>query len=237
LIATYEKEIKKLERSGDQQQMLEALRGEKKQARLDYIEKHSQAAFDACFDGVSRISSIVGAMREFAHPGESTKAAAGLHQALTATLTICRNEYSSVADVETDFADIPPVVCHIGDLKQVFLNLIVNAAHAIADAVEKRGSRGKIRVRTSTQGDQVRIAIEDTGIGIPRAVRERVFDPFFTTKDVGKGSGQGLAVARNVVVDQHGGSLTFESEEGKGTTFMVSLPIKPPDHAPIAPTG
>ncbi len=117
------------------------------------------------------------------------------------------------------------MVCHIGDLNQVFLNLIVNAAHAVSDVVAKGGGRGRIRVRTAHAGQDVCIDIADTGSGIPANIRERIFEPFFTTKEVGRGSGQGLAIARSIVVDKHGGSLTFESEVNHGTTFSIRLPV------------
>jgi signal transduction histidine kinase len=117
------------------------------------------------------------------------------------------------------------VFCYVGDLNQVFLNLIVNAAHAIADVVGTRGCKGTIRVRTLMDGSMVRIDIADTGSGIPEPIRHRIFDPFFTTKEVGKGTGQGLAIARSTVVTKHLGSLTFETEVGKGTTFTIRLPI------------
>jgi signal transduction histidine kinase len=164
-------------------------------------------------------------MKEFSHPDNNEKAPADLNAAIANTLTIARNEYKYVADVETDFADLPPIRCHIGALNQVFLNLLVNAAHAIGDATEKRGKRGVIRVRTRLEPEHVRIEIEDTGSGIPEAVRGRIFEPFFTTKEVGKGTGQGLTLAHGIVVKRHNGTLTFESEEGKGTTFFVRLPL------------
>jgi signal transduction histidine kinase len=154
-------------------------------------------------------------------------AAADLNRALASTLTVARNELKFVADVETEFGDLPPVVCNIGDLNQVFLNLLVNAAHAIGDKEKSSGQRGEIRVRTAFEGDAVLISIADTGCGIPEAIRARIFDPFFTTKEVGRGTGQGLAIARSVVVDRHKGSLTFESEVGRGTTFYIRLPANP----------
>ena len=117
------------------------------------------------------------------------------------------------------------MLCHVDDLNQVFLNLLVNAAHAIADRLVPDGPKGRITVRTEHEGPAVRIEIEDTGCGIPEAIRERVFEPFFTTKEVGRGTGQGLAIAQSIVVDKHGGTLTFESEVGRGTTFTIRLPI------------
>jgi signal transduction histidine kinase len=164
-------------------------------------------------------------MKEFAHPDQREKSPSDLNKALQTTLTIARNEYKYVAEAEVDFGELPMVMCHISDLNQVFLNLLVNAAHAISDVKENDGDKGIIRARTRQCGNDVRIEISDTGCGIPEEIQGRVFDPFFTTKEVGRGSGQGLAIARSIVVDKHGGSLTFESEVGKGTTFIVLLPI------------
>ena len=115
-------------------------------------------------------------------------------------------------------------MCDGGDINQVFLNLVVNAAHAIEDATAE-GERGVIGLRTSVDGDHVRISVADTGSGIPSAVAGRIYDPFFTTKDVGRGTGQGLAIARRIVVERHGGTLSFETEQGRGTTFHVRLPV------------
>jgi signal transduction histidine kinase len=116
------------------------------------------------------------------------------------------------------------VYCHVGDLNQVFLNLIVNAAHAIAARPDASTTRGRIRVTSRPEADGVRIDVADSGTGIDEAIRDRIFEPFFTTKDVGTGSGQGLAIARSIVVERHGGTLTFETVPGTGTTFTVWLP-------------
>jgi signal transduction histidine kinase len=188
-------------------------------------------SFESCQDGISRISTIVRAMKEFAHPDQRDKAAADLNQALQTTLVVARSEYKDVAEVTTDFGDLPPVLCHVGGLNQVFLNIIVNAAHAVGDVVGQGGSKGTIRITTLRESNLVHIDIADTGSGIPESIRHRIFDPFFTTKAVGKGSGQGLAIARDIVVTKHHGSLTFETEVGKGTTFTIRLPI---DGAPSA---
>jgi two-component system, NtrC family, sensor kinase len=134
-----------------------------------------------------------------------------------------------------DLGELPPVRCQLGDLTQVFLNLLINAAHAIGDVVKDTGSKGKIRVATRTDGDFVEISITDSGSGISEGVRSKIFDPFFTTKEVGKGTGQGLALARAVVVDKHGGTLTFETELGKGTSFRIRLPLATEDTAELAP--
>jgi two-component system, NtrC family, sensor kinase len=119
------------------------------------------------------------------------------------------------------------VVCNIGDLNQVFLNLLVNAAHAIDESTKGTGQKGQIHVRTVAEGSTVLVTVSDTGCGIPEANRTKVFDPFFTTKEVGRGTGQGLAIARAVVADRHKGALSFESVVGKGTTFYVRLPVDP----------
>ena len=148
-----------------------------------------------------------------------------LNGAIETTLTVAGNEFKYVADVETDFGDLPPVTCHAGDVNQAILNIIVNASHAIGDVVKDTGDRGRIVVRTRQEEDSVVVRISDSGGGIPVEVRDRIFDPFFTTKEVGKGTGQGLAIARSVVVEKHGGEIGFESEIGKGTTFVIRLPI------------
>jgi signal transduction histidine kinase len=190
-----------------------------------YVEENAPAAFEGALDGIARISTIVAAMKEFSHPDQREKSRADLNRALQITLTVARNEFKSVAEVETDLGEIPMVMCHLGDINQVLLNLFVNAAHAIAGVVGISGNKGRIRVSTRQEGSTVRVEISDTGCGIPESIRERIFEPFFTTKEVGRGTGQGLAIARSVVVDKHGGSLTFESEIGKGTTFTIALPI------------
>jgi len=192
-----------------------------------FLLKEVPRAIAQTLEGVDRVATIVRAMKEFAHPEGKEMAAADLNRALQSTLTVARNELKYVADVETDFGDLPLVVCNIGDLNQVFLNLLVNAAHAIGETVKGTAQKGKIRVRTLTEDSMVLIAISDTGCGIPEADRTKIFDPFFTTKEVGRGTGQGLAISRSVVVDRHKGTLTFESEEGKGTTFYVRLPVGP----------
>jgi signal transduction histidine kinase len=202
---------------------------------LNYVLENAPAAFDRALDGLGRISAIVGAMKEFAHPDTKEQTAADLNRALQATLTIAHDEYKYVADLETELAELPPVMCHLGDINQVFLNLVVNAAHAIAEVVGTTGQKGVIRVVTRRDGPMVRIDIADTGCGIPEAIRGRIFDPFFTTKPVGRGTGQGLPIARSIVVDKHCGTLTFSTAVGRGTTFTVSLPIDGRSVAPVAP--
>jgi signal transduction histidine kinase len=210
-----------LEHEALRRQMAEAA----KAVDLEFIQENAPDAFARAVEGLERIAAIVSAMKQFAHPDEREKSPADLNRAILATLTVARAEYKDVADVETELGELPLVRCYLGDLNQVFLNLLVNAAHAISDVVAKTGGRGRICVLTKREGDEVRIDIADTGCGIPEAIRLRVFDPFFTTKEVGHGTGQGLAIAHSITVDKHGGALTFESEVGKGTTFTLRIPI------------
>ena len=200
---------------------LDAVRAAEQAADLEYATEALPRAFDAIGEGVSRVATLVRAMKEFGHPDRGERTVADLNRALRNTLTIVASEVKHVADVEIDLQDIPHVRCALGELNQVFLNLIVNAAHAITDA--KRG-RGTIRVSSRSAQEHVTISISDTGTGIPEAVGQKVFEPFFTTKEVGRGTGQGLAIARMVAV-KHGGTLTFDTELGKGSTFHIRLPI------------
>jgi len=203
-------------------------------ADLDYILENAPVALDRARDGLGRVAAIVRSMKEFAHPDRKEMAQVDINQAIKSTLVIATNEYKYVAEVDTDFAEIPAVNCYAGEINQVVLNLIVNAAHAIGDVVSGTSAKGRIKVSTRVLDDQVEIAIADTGKGIPVEVRSRIFDPFFTTKEVGKGTGQGLAIARTVVVEKHGGTLHFETELGKGTTFYIRLPINGPGNASAA---
>jgi signal transduction histidine kinase len=208
-------------------EVMSAVEASVQKADLDYISREIPLAVQQSLQGVSHVSRIVSAMKEFSHPGSVEKMAVDLNHAIEMTVTVARNEWKYVAEVVTDFAPgLPPVQCLPGEFNQVILNLIVNAAHAIGDVVEpKEGEKGTIRISTRLDGDWVEIRISDTGTGIPEAIRHRIFDPFFTTKGVGKGTGQGLAIARSVVVDKHGGTVAFESEMGRGTTFIIRLPL------------
>jgi PAS domain S-box-containing protein len=201
------------------------IKRDEEQADLDYLRGNIPTSIASTLDGVGRVAKIVQSMKAFAHPDREEKDFADLNLALGNTLIVATNELKYVATVETEFGDLPLVSCFLSDLNQVFLNLLVNAAHAIGDVVGKSGQRGVIRVRTYREKDRAVVAISDTGTGIPANVQGRIFDPFFTTKEVGKGTGQGLALARSVVVEEHGGTLTFATEMGKGTTFFIHLPV------------
>jgi PAS domain S-box-containing protein len=194
-------------------------------ADLEYLRERVPGAFQRGADGVTRIAAIVRAMRDFAHPPTLEKAPVNVLATLNDTLIVAMNAYKYIAEVTTDYEELPSVMANGGELSQVFLNLVVNAAHAIESVVGESGARGAISLSARREGEHVRISIGDTGGGIPDDVAARVFDPFFTTKDVGRGTGQGLAIARTMVVERHGGTLTFETEPGRGTTFHVQLPI------------
>ena len=192
---------------------------------LDEIPK----ATSESMDGISRVSHIVKAMREFSHLDIQEKETIDINQAIESTIIIARNEWKYVAEVETDLdPDLPFVSCHKGEFNQVILNLILNAIHAIEDVIMNSSEKkGLIRISTSQDGDWVIVKVNDSGPGIPKEIRNKIFDPFFTTKEVGKGTGQGLAICYDVVVKRHGGTITFETEMGKGTTFIIRIPINP----------
>ena len=165
-------------------------------------------------------------MKEFSHPGKNEKTSIDLNKAIESTTTVARNEWKYVADMVTRFdPELPFVPCLPGEFNQVILNMIINATHAIAERGNGPAGKGTITISTHAQGQFAEIRISDTGAGIPENIRTKIFDPFFTTKEVGKGTGQGLAISRSVIVDKHGGSIHFETEVGQGTTFIIKLPL------------
>ena len=197
------------------------------EADLDYLWEEIPKTFEQSLEGVRRVEKIVRAMKDFSHPGDEEKTPTNLNKLLETTITVCRNEWKYVAEMETHFAaDLPLVACFAADLGQVFLNIIVNGAHAIDEFSEggKKGL-GKITITTEQMEDRVRIRIEDTGGGIPEHIQDRVFEPFFTTKKIGKGTGQGLAISWRVIVDKHLGSLSFTTQKDRGTAFLIELPL------------
>lgn len=197
-------------------------------ADLEYLFQEIPKALREALDGVKRVANIVLAMKEFAHPGGAAKQAVDLNRAVQNAVTVARNEWKYVADVDLNLdASAPKVTCFPDDMNQVILNLIVNAAHAIAEKVGPDSkSRGTITISTRLCGDWFELRVADTGTGIPEAIRSRIFDPFFTTKPVGKGTGQGLAIVHAVVVQKHGGTIQVESEVGRGSEFIVRIPCR-----------
>jgi PAS domain S-box-containing protein len=191
---------------------------------LDYLRIEVPKAFTRTFDGVERVTNIVKAMKEFAHPDANEQNPVDLRHALETTLLVASNEYKYVAKVRTEFGVLPEVVCNVGELNQVFLNLIVNAAHAIKDA-GKDIDAGEIKIFLGAEGEEAVIRVSDNGCGVPPENLSKLYDPFFTTKEVGRGTGQGLAISHSIVVDKHGGEISVASELGVGTQFTVRLPI------------
>ncbi|MBU3983225.1 MAG: response regulator [Proteobacteria bacterium] len=197
-------------------------------ADWDYLSTELPSAIGQSRDGIKRVTSIVRAMKEFSHPGSREKVSANLNAIIQTTITMATNEWKYVAEVKTDFdPNLPPVECLSDELGQVILNMIVNAAHAIAERLgaNPEGQKGTITIATTQNEKWAELRISDTGAGIPKKIRGRVFDPFFTTKQVGKGTGQGLAIVHDVITEKHQGTITLKSEVGVGTTFIIRLPM------------
>jgi len=194
---------------------------------LDFLMEEIPESIEEAQDGINRVVRIISAMKDFSHPGTGKKVATDLNRALDSTITVARNEWKYVAEMVTDFdPDLPMVSCLPDQLNQVMLNLIINSAHAIEETgASAPDNAGRITISTRQDNNWIEIRVSDTGPGIPDEIRNQIFDPFFTTKMVGKGTGQGLAIAHDVVVNKHGGIIDFITEPGKGTTFIIRLPL------------
>ncbi|MGQ9810137.1 MAG: sensor histidine kinase, partial [bacterium] len=195
---------------------------------IDFVAEEIPKAIEQILEGVDRVTKIVKAMKDFSHPDEREPVLFDINKAIESTTTIARNEWKYVADCELDLdSSIPPVPGYPGQFNQAILNIVVNAAHAIAEVVgDGKAGKGKINITSRRDGNWAEVRISDTGCGIKPEIRDRIFDPFFTTKEVGRGTGQGLTIAHSVIVEKHNGSITFESEVGKGTTFIIRLPLR-----------
>ena len=206
-----------------------------KQIDAPYLYAEIPDAIQQSLEGLERVATIVRAMKDFSHPGSEEKVAIDLNKAISSTITVARNEWKYVAELVMDLdPHLPVVPCLAGDINQVILNIVVNAAHAIREVVEEgAATKGMITIQTRHVSPWAEIRIRDTGPGIPDHVRSKIFDPFFTTKEVGRGTGQGLAIAHAVVVEKHGGTITFDTAMGQGTTFIIKLPT---DLAPLPVT-
>lgn len=226
LAHSYQSLLQECEQTG-MTAIVEKRRASEEKADLPYLEKELPTAITQSQDGLDRVAGIVRAMKAFAHYNRE-KELADINKAIENTLTVSRNEWKYVAEVKMDFdLSLPSVNCYITDINQAVINLVVNAAHAIADVLgDEPDHKGVITVTTQLRDNTVVIKVGDTGKGIPEAIRDKIFLPFFTTKPVGKGSGQGLAIAYRSIVEKHGGKLDFESEVGKGTTFVMEIPFE-----------
>ncbi len=202
---------------------------------LAFLENEIPAAITQSLEGLGQVVEITRAMKDFSlMTGEDDKTETDLNQLIAKTVVVTRNEWKYVAEVGTDLDEsLPLVPCYPSDLKEVLVNLIVNAAQAIGEAkAEGRTGKGRIRISTRSEPEKVVISVADDGAGIARAIRNRVFEPFFTTKTGGKGTGLGLAIVHSLIAKRHGGDVSFESEPGRGTTFTLRLPLVPsPEHA------
>ncbi|SRR6266581_2665950 len=198
-----------------------------KRTKLEYLRRQIPCALDESLEGLSHVAKIVAAMKEFSHPAHGDKEAVDIRDVINSALTMARNEWKYVAEMETRYEeDLRPVPCLRDTIGQAILNLVVNAAHAIADTL-KQGvkDKGRIVVSAARSGGHMEIRVSDDGGGIPPGIRDRIYDPFFTTKPVGKGTGQGLAIVYSTIVDKHQGEIRCESEVGVGTTFILRLPM------------
>ncbi len=198
------------------------------EVEADYLQREFPIALERALDGIARVAQIISALKDFGRPEQRERSFSDLNRGLTNTLTVAQSQIKHVADVRLELGDLPAVPCYAGDLNQVFLNLLINAAHAIEERFQGTAERGLIHVRSWVEEPFVYIEIGDNGRGIADADRLRIFEPFFTTKPVGKGSGQGLAIARSIVTDKHGGTIHFDSEFGNGTRFRITLPLEAP---------
>ena len=214
-------------RSNNAADIIDRLKSSIDEVDVDYLLQEIPQAIGQSLEGVGRVAHIVRAMKEFSHPGPEEMTTIDLNHAIDSTVTVARNEWKYVADVQTDLApDLPHVACYPGIFNQVILNMITNAAHAIGDVVAGSNNKGTIAISTREQSGYAEIRITDTGTGIPPEIVGRIFDPFFTTKPVGRGTGQGLAISHTVIVEKHGGTIDVNTKVGRGTTFTIRLPLE-----------
>jgi PAS domain S-box-containing protein len=194
---------------------------------VEFLNEEIPLCFKEMHEGIDRVVKIVSAMKEFSHPGSSSKTLTDINHLLDNTLIVCRNEWKYDAQVITCFdPELPRTRCFPDQLNQVLLNLIINACHAIQSKKEASPEHaGCITISTKHTGNGIEILVEDNGCGIPETIMHRIFDPFFTTKTVGKGTGQGLAIVHDLIVNKHGGHIHCDSTPGQGTTFTVLIPL------------
>ncbi len=229
LLEIYRKLRPLAEKDPDGKKLIADLTKEESKIDIEFLKEEMPDAINQSLEGTNRISQIVRAMKEFSHPSSKEKVEIDINKAIETAITVARNEWKYVAEMKTDYyPDLPMALCLPNEINQVILNLITNAAHAVGESIKGDGDeKGIIKVitRHDKVEDHVEIKISDTGSGIPASIREKIFDPFFTTKEAGKGTGQGLAISYDIIVNKHGGRIDFDSEEGRGTVFRIRLPV------------
>ena len=227
LLAQYKKLSECLSRPATLPAVMTAVKKAEEKADLSFLAAEIPNAVAQTFDGIKRVTAIVNAMKDFSHIGQEEKQPADINKGIESTVTVCRNEWKYVSDLELDLSpSLPLVLCVASDINQVVMNLIINATHTIKDKVDKGLlAKGLITVTTAALPDGVSITVRDNGMGIPAGLKDRIFEPFFTTKAVGKGTGQGLSIAYQTIVTKHGGKLYYDSKAGEGTVFFVELPV------------
>lgn len=218
--------VAELREGAEPSSFTQRVREEEQAVDLDFLREGGSVAIENALQGVERVSRIVSALKAFSHPDQAEMSLEDINVVIDNTLVVACNEYKLVANVERDLQEgLPLLRCHGGEIRQVLLNLIVNAAHAIQDVVDGTLELGTITVRSRLERGALVVQVVDTGAGIPEECRDQIFDPFFTTKEVGRGTGQGLALARSAV-ERHGGEILFDTEVGRGTAFTLRLPLE-----------
>lgn len=227
LVKNYRQLVEKVQESGQYNALVEEIVNQEDLTDIDYLAEEVPQALEQTLHGVERVAKLVQGLKGFAHSGAAgeQKAESDINEIITNALLVSKNAYKYVAELETELSELPTLKVFPGDIGQVIINIVVNSAHAIEEKRTEDDPMGKITIKTSYEEDYIIIRITDTGGGIPEGVRERIFDPFFTTKEVGRGSGQGLAISHTIITEKHGGDITFDSTEGVGTTFVIQLPI------------
>jgi signal transduction histidine kinase len=219
-----------LERGSIPRELVEQARSQAEEAELDYLFDEIPVTLRQSLGGVKKVSGIVTAMKHFARPGTEDKVDTDINDAVLSIIQVSANEWKYHAEIETDLdSSLPPISVVPSEINQALLNVIVNAAAAVRECVERKATneKGKITIKTRQDGDWVVIEIGDTGCGIPEEIQSKIFDPFFTTRDVGQGTGQGLTVAYLAIVKKHAGKIELLGSSDKGSTFEIRLPAKP----------
>lgn len=227
LIDEYKKLSESISVQPEYEDSLNRVKAKEDEIDLEYLKEEAPKTVDQTSNGVNRVAELVQGLKGFSHSSDSDqKSNVNINDIINSSLIVSKNTYKYVAELEFEQGQIPDVKANHGDIGQVILNLVINASHAIEAVKGDSNTMGKIKITSYQDNDFVVVKIADTGGGVCNTVKDRIFDPFFTTKVVGKGSGQGLAISRTIIHDKHNGELSFESEEGVGTTFFIRLPIK-----------